>query len=148
MLSEDGHHAINLSNWKNVIAATDNDAYNALVCTELAPEIGRKFVFEIGSKDQRSDKDELIFTIGGQTLLTDGLEYSQLNEKIKEGWNFSFVKINEIYTFEQLHKDRPDGLIPILSVLDNGEIQFLTEDDTITEDEETELMIFSKSKDT
>jgi NhaP-type Na+/H+ or K+/H+ antiporter len=146
VLSEDGHHAINLTNWENVIAATDNDAYNALVCTELAPEIGRKFVFEIGSNNQRHDKDELIFTIGGQPLLTDGLEYSQLNEKVKEGWDFSFVKINEIYTFEQLKKDRPDGLIPILSVLEDGKIQFLTENDTIDEDDETELMIFSKSK--
>lgn len=145
-LSEDGHHAINLSNWKNVIAATDNDSYNALVCTELAPEVGRQFVFEIGSREGRNDKDELIFTIGGQSLLTDGLEYSQLNEKVKEGWKFSFVNINDVYTFNQLKKDRPEGLVPMLSLAEDGDYKFLTEEDKIDNAFEMQLLIFSKPK--
>ncbi len=35
VLSEHAHHEINMSTWGAVITATDNDAYNALVCTEF-----------------------------------------------------------------------------------------------------------------
>ena len=32
-----------------MVAATDNDAYNALVCTDFGAEIGRSEVFQIGN---------------------------------------------------------------------------------------------------
>lgn len=144
VLSEDGHHAINLSNWQYVIAATDNDSYNALACTELAPEIGREFVYEIGARENRREKDELIFTIGGKPLLTDGLEYSELNQKITSGWEFVFVNITDVYSLKQLKLDRPEGVIPILSLSEKDEITFVSDEHDIEQKSNYRLLILSK----
>jgi hypothetical protein len=39
--------------FSSLIAASDNDAYNALVCTDFGPELGRNHVFQIGRTDER-----------------------------------------------------------------------------------------------
>lgn len=144
VLSEHAHHNINISNWKHLVAATDNDAYNALVCTEFAPEMGREFVFEIDTSEKRDKRSDLLFTIGGRSLSTQGLSYIEINEKLNQGWKFSVVNITEIYTLQDMQKDRPEGFIPLLHIFDDHEVVFLDDDANEPIKPDYKLLIFSK----
>jgi hypothetical protein len=48
VLSEVFEHHLDTSSLGTLIATTDNDAYNTLVCTDFAPEFGRRAVFQTG----------------------------------------------------------------------------------------------------
>lgn len=144
VLSEHAHHNINISNWKHLVAATDNDAYNALVCTEFAPEMGREFVFEIDTSEKRDERSDLLFTIGGRSLSTQGLSYIEINEKLNQGWKFSVVNITEIYSLQDMQKDRPEGVIPLLHIFDDHEVVFLDDDANEPIKPDYKLLIFSK----
>lgn len=145
VLSEHAHHNINISNWKHVVAATDNDSYNALVCTEFAPEIGREFVFEVGASEKRNDRNDLLFTIGGKSLPTQGLSYIEINEKLNQGWKFSVVGITEKYTLQEMQKDRPEGFIPLARIKDDHEVMFIDSDADESKKKNYKLLIFSNS---
>jgi len=109
ILSEHAHHEINMNVWGSVIAATDNDAFNALVCNELGPEIGRSHVFQIGNRDkQSSSKRSLHFTRGGRLLMKPGMEFAELRQKIEKGWAFSSSRLTAEFTFEDYRKTSPD----------------------------------------
>ncbi len=109
ILSEHAHHEINMNVWGSVIAATDNDAFNALVCNELGPEIGRSHVFQIGNRDkQSSSKRSLHFTRGGRPLMKPGMEFAELRQKIEQGWAFSSSRLTAEFTFEDYRKTKPD----------------------------------------
>ncbi|MEL7228686.1 MAG: sodium:proton antiporter, partial [Pseudomonadota bacterium] len=48
VLSEAAHHDITFNRYSDLVAASDNDAYNSLVCTEFGREMGRGNVFQLG----------------------------------------------------------------------------------------------------
>jgi NhaP-type Na+/H+ or K+/H+ antiporter len=145
VLSEHAHHSINISNWKHVVAATDNDSYNALVCTEFAPEVGREFVFEMGAGERREDRDDLLFTIGGKSLSMQGMSYYEIEEKLDQGWKFSVVGITEKYTLEDMQKDRQEGFIPLAHIMDDHEMKFIDSDADRPNKKNYKLLIFSDS---
>lgn len=110
VLSEHAHHEINMNVWGSVIAATDNDAFNALVCNEFGPEIGRSHVFQIGGRSEtNSSKRDLYFTRGGRSLMKPGLEYSELQQKLRDGWVFSSSQLTKEFDYEDYRNSRPDG---------------------------------------
>lgn len=67
VLSESAHHSIDPKRFSNLIATGDNDAYNALVCTDFGPELGRSHVYQIGRADDKA-RQALSFTLGGRSL--------------------------------------------------------------------------------
>lgn len=145
VLSEEAHHSINMSNWKYVIAATDNDAYNTLVATEFAPEVGREFVFEVATREAAEMKDEMLFTIGGKPLEFNGLDYSELNSKLNHDWELTFINITDEYPLSQLKKDRQEGIVPILWLSKEDEITLIDSNTKLDSMTTYQLLIFCKS---
>src|SRR5690606_11994481 len=47
ILNEAAEHNLDLSPYRMLVAATDNEAYNTLVCNEFAFEIGRDAVYQL-----------------------------------------------------------------------------------------------------
>src|SRR3546814_17034400 len=77
-----------MGRYQQLVAATDNDAYNALVCSELAPEVGHGRVSRvIGSARPGSQRRGRVLTLAG-TPIEDQLD------RLQAGWNFSRTKIN------------------------------------------------------
>ncbi|MGB7285624.1 MAG: sodium:proton antiporter [Salaquimonas sp.] len=126
VLSEHAHHEINLNVWGSVITATDNDAYNALVCTEFGPEIGRNRVFQIGDRGGENHKRELHFTVGGRSLTKPGHDYSELNERLRDGWTFNATRITNEFSFEEYTQSRPEASIILFWIKSGGEFVFAT----------------------
>ena len=86
LLSEAAEHALDLHHYDTLIAATDNDAYNALVCTDVGAEMGRDRVFQVGRHEEGADHSDLPVSLGGRALMASGPPIDMLDLRLARGW--------------------------------------------------------------
>lgn len=126
VLSENADFRLDHSAFNHLIAATPNDAYNALVCVEFAPELGRHRVFQVTSADNdEDDEDTIAFTSRGRTLTSRGRSFDALTRDWWGGWRFRSTTLSEEYTLDDLYKDRGDDLDLILAKKPDGGLAFI-----------------------
>lgn len=126
VLSENADFRLDHSAFNHLIAATPNDAYNALVCVEFAPELGRHRVFQVTSADNdEDDADTIAFTSRGRTLSSRGRSFDALTRDWWGGWRFRSTTLSEEYTLEDMYKDRGDDLDIILARRPDGGLDFI-----------------------
>ncbi|MCY0154309.1 cation:proton antiporter [Hoeflea alexandrii] len=125
VLSEAAHHSIDPKRFSNLIATGDNDAYNALVCTDFGPELGRSHVFQIGRVDEKA-RQALSFTLGGRSLTREPVSFLDLREKLLQGWTFQLTRLTDEFSWEDYKASRPDGAMILLWVKPSGAISFAT----------------------
>lgn len=107
ILSETAEHHLDLSRFGTLIAATDNDAYNALVCTDFGPELGRARVFRLGVEEGK--RDELAHTLSGQRLFNPSMGETQAEfHMIANDWTIQRTKLTDAFTMDDLRAQR-DG---------------------------------------
>lgn len=127
ILSEAAEHTIDLDRFGYIVAATENDAYNALVCTDFGPEFGRSNVFQLGREAEGGDDPRALPpTLGGRNLFVSGASYFDLESRITQGWVFTRTKLTEEYGFEQYAADRAEGAELLLDIRADGSIVFAT----------------------
>ncbi len=85
ILSEGAENRLDLMAYATVIAATDNDAYNTLVATDLAPEFGRENVFQLNRDTSESARYALPPKLGGRAI-GSGETYWQVQRRMWDGW--------------------------------------------------------------
>ncbi|MEM6384003.1 MAG: sodium:proton antiporter [Pseudomonadota bacterium] len=111
ILSEAAEHHLDLSRYGTLIAATDNDAYNALVCTDFGPELGRARVFRLGAEEKR-EAEMFATTVSGQLLFQPSISETEAEFRmITSGWTVQRTKLTEAYPFEKLKEQRGDAHI-------------------------------------
>ena len=122
ILSEAAEHTVDMNQYQYLVAATDNDAYNALVCTDFGPEFGRSNVFQIG-RHATSDHDrDLPVTLGGRSLGA-GLSFETFSERHAGDWDFGLTRITSEYGLDSWKSDRPDAE-PLIVLSPSGEMGF------------------------
>lgn len=104
VLSELAEHDIEINRFGYLIAATDNDDYNALICTDFGPEFGRGSVFQVGRPDSEEDRHSLSVTLGGRPLLNDVGGLPALNARLAAGWEFRKTALSEDFDEAQLRE--------------------------------------------
>lgn len=93
ILDEAHEDSIDMGQFQQLIAATDNDAYNALVCSELAPEIGHDRVSRlIGETRAGSHRRGRVLTIAGTPV-------EELLDRLQAGWTFGRTRITDKFTY-------------------------------------------------
>ena len=115
ILSEAAEHTVPMSHYGSLIAATYNDDYNALICTDFGPEFGRNNVFQLGPGGD--DDGARRVTLGGRQLAR-GLGYDQFARQFAAGWAFVRTGISEEYGLEAYLADR-DG-VEVMAVIRGG----------------------------
>ena len=123
VLSESAHHTIEFNRFSHLLAATENDAYNALVCTEFAPEMGRSNVFQIGSTARDSERKALAFTIGGRQFFKEPTDVAELRRSLWKGYIFHSTKLTEKFDYDAFLTSRPTGTRVLLLIDENGNLQ-------------------------
>ncbi|PHP67575.1 sodium:proton exchanger [Zhengella mangrovi] len=148
VLSEDAHHSLALNRYQNVIAATPNDAYNTLVCTDLGPEVGRSHVFQIGSAKERSERLALNFTLGGRPLTREpALGWFDFQVNIARGWGIQATRLSEEFTFDKYLETRAEGTRMILWRKPSGQLVFAsTTGKDVVPQAETVILSFAPPK--
>lgn len=127
VLSELGEHHLDLSRYDYLVAVTDNDAYNALVCSALAPELGRNAVLQLsGQEGEAAGSRGLRSGLRGRTLLDSGLDFDRLDGRLREGWKFAAVEIAEDGPLENARGSEDEALAVMVRRSD-GELAFRTE---------------------
>ncbi|MEM1378838.1 MAG: cation:proton antiporter, partial [Pseudomonadota bacterium] len=124
VLSEHAHHHLDLNRYATLIAATDNDAYNALVCTDFGPEIGRGNVYQLGDDSTKTSRQSLSFTLGGVQLFKPGLTLRDLQAHMRDDWMFQSTRLTDEYTFEQFSENRAEGSRMVLWRKPDGKLVF------------------------
>ncbi len=125
VLSENADYRLDHSAFNHIVAATPNDAYNALVCVEFAPELGRHRVFQVSGQD-RDDKDAdmIAFTSRGRTLSSRGRSFDAMTRDWWSGWRFKSTNVSEEFPMESLMEERGEDVDVMLVKRDTG-IEFI-----------------------
>lgn len=121
LLDEEVRHHVNWSDYQAVLAVSTNDAYNALVCSELGPEIGFNRIFQIAP-----DRREGMTLPRGNVLFADALPVDDLLERTDGGWRFSRTKITETFTLADLNDRLTGGGVPLAVLGEGAQLRFWT----------------------
>ncbi len=129
ILGEAAENSVEFVAYSAILAASDNDAYNTLVATDLGPEYGRSMIWQVGRHKEDRPRHALPAQLGGQHFgenrtLTDYLDM------LAAGWMFRTTRLTEEYTLDEWHEARP-GAVP-LAIVDRGELRFLRDPDALT----------------
>lgn len=122
-----------LKDLEYLLAATNDDAFNALICTRFAPSIGQQRVFQLPF----GDRLDFGFEWRGRIALQEGLTGEQLAQRMKEGWRF------RVYPEDEAPNEAsPDRLIRVLHVTPAGDLIFASEDTATGEPANGKLIAF------
>ncbi|TPG09948.1 sodium:proton antiporter [Sphingomonas oligophenolica] len=113
ILDEAMQDSIDMLQFQQVIAATDSDSYNALVCADLGPEMGTDKLTQTGLDEVRLSRGR------GHVLFNDGPTIDELQTRVAAGWTFAKTKLSDVYGYEQYRERLSDGGTP-LGVLKPG----------------------------
>ncbi len=127
LLSELGQQRLDLSGIGYLLATTDNDAYNALVCTRFAPELGRDRILQLPSSESEEREDrEFSQTLRGRTAFSEEATYERMMQLHYLGWTFQRTQLTDEYTYEDFREPFPADAEVLLVVRAGGEVAFQT----------------------
>ncbi len=126
ILNEATEHSLDLTPYQVLVAATDNEAYNALVCNEFAHEMGRDMVYQLGENSEGDSRHALPESIRGRALFEDGFGVADVNERQTQGWTFKKTKLSDEFDFEDAQEKLPDSATLLLIVRKSGTLRFFT----------------------
>ena len=124
LLSEHAEHSLELGAFGSLLALTDNDSYNALVCAHFAPELGRQKVYQLATGEV-SEARRPAPSARGRTAFANDLQYEDLQRSWYQGWGFHSSRITDSYGIDEFHAQLPEGAISILVIGANKEIVVL-----------------------
>lgn len=124
ILGEMAEHQIEFIAYPTVLAASDNDAYNTLVATDMGPELGREAVWQL-SRVRDAARHALPAQLGGQVLKAD-LTFDQVNQRLADGWSLRSTRLTEEYDCDDWKADR-SGADPLL-IVNGQEVRFIGSD--------------------
>lgn len=126
ILSEATEERLDLTQFQVLAAATDNEAYNALVCNEFAPEIGRDNVYQLGDASDDEDPRALPESLRGRALFSSGHGVGDIMAREDKGWTWRKTKISEQFDFDDARASLPEGGDMLLLLRKGGALRFFT----------------------
>ena len=127
VLSESAEHRLDMVAYQNVIAATDNDAYNTLVATDLAPEFGRAHVFQLKRAKEYSTRHALPATLGGKALAIDRT-FREWREAMEQGYVIRVTGLTAEFTLDHWRETHAKAQ-PLAVRTPRGDLVFLSPDE-------------------
>lgn len=126
ILNEATEHNLDLTPFQVLVAATGNEAYNALVCNEFAHEIGRDMVYQLGENSEGKDRHALPESIRGRALFEAGFNVTDVNERQRQGWVFRKTKLSQEFDFNAALAKLPGEATMLMLVRESGALRFFT----------------------
>jgi hypothetical protein len=120
---------LELVSFATLVAATDNDAYNTLVATDLAPEFGRDNVFQVMREKNDSSRHQLPRTLGGRKFGPEET-HAGMEHLVRGGWTFRISRLTEEFTYENWRTEHPDALV-VARISPNGTIKLIRKDEEV-----------------
>jgi NhaP-type Na+/H+ or K+/H+ antiporter len=146
VLSEEAEEHLDLSEIGYVIAATNNDAYNAMICSRFGHELGRNKTYQLPilSTDQKDSRD-LHPSLAGKQLFNQDYTYEELMRRHYMNWNFSGQKLSGTLDFGQYTQTLPKDTLPIAIIKKDGSLSFNIGDEFEPTEGETPIVYRPKA---
>ncbi len=126
ILNEATEHNLDLSPYQALVAATENEAYNTLVCSEFAHEIGRDAVYQIGESGDGDDRQSMSEALRGRALFESGYGVDEIAERLAQGWQLRKTKLSDNFKFEDAKDVLPPSTNLLMLLKGDGRMQFFT----------------------
>ncbi len=126
ILNEATEHNLDMTPYQVLIAATDNEAYNTLVCSEFAPEIGTDRVYQLGEGADQDDHRAIPSSLRGRSLFHSGFGVDDVQQREMEGWEFRRTKLSDKFSLEDAREALPEAASMLLLVEPDGDLRFFT----------------------
>ena len=111
VLDEVTEDELDLADYQQLSAATDNAAYHALLCTDLGPDMGFHSVAQVGV-----DSDRPPLHSRGRVLFGEDGSIDSLIARDEAGWRFDMRLLGDRRELTELREQLPEGTI-FLAVL-------------------------------
>lgn len=126
ILNEATEHNLDLSPYQVLVAATDNEAYNTLVCNEFAYAVGRDTVYQLGEPGDDDDRHAMPQSLRGRALFESGYGVEDITDRLAAGWRFRKTKLSENFRFEDAKGVLPTSANMLLLLKEDGKMRFFT----------------------
>ncbi|MFN3675707.1 MAG: cation:proton antiporter [Sphingomonas pseudosanguinis] len=126
ILAETTDERLDLTQFQVLAATTENEAYNALVCSEFAHDIGRDSVYQLGGTGDDEDHRSLPEALRGRAMFTAGHGVEDILRREAAGWTFRKTRISEHLKFDQARSILPDEADMLFVLRKDGRIRFFT----------------------
>jgi hypothetical protein len=127
LLSEHAEHALELGAFGSLLAATNNDAYNALACARFAPELGRQNIFQLAGNDS-AEPHKPAPELRGRTAMGQDVQFEDLQRRWYQGWGFRCNELTDTFDAKAFTAALPDGAVPVLVIGTSNAIRLLEAD--------------------
>ncbi len=148
ILSEQTEYKLDLTPYEYMVAATELDSYNALVCSTYVPTIGRNNIFQLSLQNhQNDDLDDLVHTVGGRNLFREEDTWEELLSKVQSGYIMRKTTLSEKYDYDQYLQDRDEETVLLFIFKPSGKLEFFTTDQELQgEPDDTIIALMPPSK--
>lgn len=126
ILNEATEHNLDLSPFQVLVAATENEAYNTLVCNDFAYEIGRDAVYQLGEPGDEDDRYAMPESLRGRALFEAGYGVEDITERLAAGWRFRKTTLSDSFRFEDAKGMLPASSSLLLLLRQDGRMRFFT----------------------
>lgn len=126
ILNEATEHNLDLSPYQVLVAASDNEAYNTLVCNEFAHEIGRDAVYQLGEPGDHDDRQAMPASLRGRALFSSGYGVDEIAERLDKGWTLRKTRLSERFGFEDAKAALDPSAAMLLLLRKDGRMKFFT----------------------
>jgi hypothetical protein len=126
ILAEATEERLELGQFQVLVATTDSEAYNALVCSEFAPEFGRDAVYQLGGSGDDEDHRSLPEALRGRAMFASGAGVAEILERERLGWTFRKTRLSDQFDFADAQAALPDQSDMLFVLRKDGRIVFFT----------------------
>lgn len=130
ILSERTEEVLELAHVTKLLTLTPNEAYNTLVCSRFAPELGFKNVYEIGWKAEDKNEHKLPSnSLRGRELFSTELDNDAIAKLYEKGWRFKNTPLSDVYTLQELIEDKSNKAYIIACIYPSGKLSLFPFDE-------------------
>lgn len=130
VLSEHAEDRLDDSRISHVLAATDNDYYNALVARSLGTEYGFHRSFQIPPAEGTGERQSLAFGRRASYAFDGHTDLAELDGRVEEGWRIRATHLTKQYGLLELARRLGDerDVVPIGAISSTGAFRMVSPD--------------------
>lgn len=133
MLSEQTEYNLDTIPYEYLLTVTDDNSYNALVCTTFIPEYGRTNVYKISALDNiYGGTRETVSKVGGRILFGEDINMDDIRDRMEAGYVFRQTNITEQFTYDKYLLEKEKGTVLLYLIKPSGQIKFYSEEMSIS----------------
>lgn len=146
ILAAQAEHNVEFISFGTILATSDNDAYNTLVATDLAPEFGHGNVFQLKRPKQEQSRHALPPTLGGRAIC-GGLGYLEIARHMQNGWGVRATELGKEFDFDAWRDKNPEA-VALAEILPGRSLRILAEGATSRAEAGTTILFLAPPRET